>query len=481
MAAGENDGLDDLGRRKRPRSNRVPEVIEGEAVALPPDPVVEPAPASAPEPTPTPTPTPETASQQAPEPALDPAPTPAASADPVPRLWPPQSVAASLPLAGALLGALGLGAGLFGVIEAQQSSGAIADLRAEVASLRARPSAPPAAQASPGPEQLAAFEQRLTALERRPVMAPAPAPAPPAPMGDLVKRVEGLEQGLRQALAARPAPEAGASVPAPAPAETQALAARLSTVEAAANAADDSAKAALQAANRALEASARPPSPPVDLRPLEMRLQGLDQRLAAAEAEARAAKTEALAREAPAAALARRSEATSLAVVAQTIGQAIDQGAPFEAALVAAAGLGAEAAKIAPLQAVAKTGVPTARAIALLWTTESRAAFDATQEPEGDQGWLDRLKAGAAKVVRVRPVGEAPGDDPAALIGRIDAALGRSAVGEALAAWNRLPEPAKAASRGFAEAARKRVAAEDAVKALSSGAMADIARPKGAP
>ena len=49
MAAGENDGLDDLGRRKRPRSNRVPEVIEGEAVALPPDHVVEPAPASAPE------------------------------------------------------------------------------------------------------------------------------------------------------------------------------------------------------------------------------------------------------------------------------------------------------------------------------------------------------------------------------------------------------------------------------------------------
>ena len=92
MAAGENDGLDDLGRRKRPRSNRVPEVIEGEAVALPPDPVVEPAPASPPEPTPTP----ETASQQAPEPVLDPAPTPAASADPVPRLWPPQSVAANI-------------------------------------------------------------------------------------------------------------------------------------------------------------------------------------------------------------------------------------------------------------------------------------------------------------------------------------------------------------------------------------------------
>ena len=42
-------------------------------------------------------------------------------------------------------------------------------------------------------------------------------------------------------------------------------------------------------------------------------------------------------------------------------------------------------------------------------------------------------------------------------------------------------EPAKAASRGFADAARKRVAAEEALKALTSGAVADIARSKGAP
>jgi hypothetical protein len=339
-----------------------------------------------------------------------------------------------------------------------------------VAALRARPGAPPAAAS---PEQLAAFEQRMTALERRAAAAPAPAPA--APIGDLVKRVEGLEQGLRQAIAARPAAQAAA------PADAQALTARLAAVEAAASAAEESAKSALQTAARVAEASARPASPPVDLRPLETRVQGLDQRLAAAEAEARAAKADALAREAPVAALARRSEATSLAMVAQTIGQAIEQGAPFDAALAAAAGLGAEAAKIAPLHAVAKTGVPTARAIALLWSAEGRAAFDATQEPEGDPGWIDRLKAGAARVVRVRPVGETPGDDPAALIGRIDAALGRGAIGEALAAWNRLPEPARAASRGFADAARKRVAAEEAAKALIAGAVADIARAKGAP
>ena len=460
MAAGDIDAPEDPGKRKRPRSNRVPDVIEGEAVQVQPDPVAEAAP------------------EQATEPAPEPAPEPVASSEPGPTPQAPSpGVAAFLPLAGAaLLGALGLGAGLFGAMEAQQSSGAIADLRAEVVALRARPSAPPAA-APPATDQLAAFEQRLTALERRPATTSAPAPVAPAP--DLVKRIEGLEQGLRQATAARPPAVAGA--PAPVPADLQALADRLAAVESAANAAGESAKTALQAANRAAEASARPVAPAVDLRPLETRLQSLDQRLAAAETEARATKTEVLAREAPVAALALRSEATSLAVVAQSLGQALDQGAPFEAALTVAAGLGADPSKIAPLQAVAKTGAPTTRAIAQLWTAEARAALDATLEPEGDQGWLDRLKAGAARVVRVRPAGEAPGDDPAALIGRIDAALGRGAIGEALAAWNRLPEPAKAASRGFAEAARKRVAAEEAVKALTSGAVADIARSKGAP
>ena len=462
MAAGDMDAPEDPGKRKRPRSSRVPDVIEGEAVQIQPDPV------------------PEAAPERAPEPVSEPAPEPVASAEPGPAPQSPSpGVAAFLPLAGAaLLGALGLGAGLFGAMEAQQSSGAIADLRAEVAALRARPSPAPAA-ATPATDQLAAFEQRLTALERRPVAPSAPAPTAPAP--DLVKRIEGLEQGLRQATAARPPAAAGAPAPGPAPAEMQALADRLAAVESAANAAGESAKTALQAANRAAEASARPAAPPVDLRPLETRLQSLDQRLAAAETEARAAKSEGLAREAPVAALARRSEATSLAVVAQSLGQALDQGAPFEALLTAAAGLGADPSKIAPLQALAKTGAPTSRAIAQLWTAEARAALDATLEPEGDQGWLDRLKAGAARVVRVRPAGEAPGDDPSALIGRIDAALSRGAIGEALAVWNRLPEPAKAASRGFAEAARKRVAAEEAVKALTSGAVADIARSKVAP
>ena len=396
MAADETDPLYDPSRRKKSKSGRVPPVIEGEAVE----------PASAVE-------------VKAPEPVPPP---------PAPAAGPAQN----LPLAVAVvLGALGLGAGLYGAYQAQSSSDEIMDLRTEVAGLRARgpAPAPASAAAAASSDQIAAFERRIMALEQRPA---APRPAEPvAVAADL--------------------------------AEMRALAERVAAMETAAKTAGDTATAALQTANRAAEASARPLPPPVDLQPL-------DKRLAALEA-----------REAPMATMAQRSQAAGLAVVAQSIAQSLDQGAPFESALAAAATLGAEAGKLAPLQAVAKTGAPTAGSFVRLWAGASSAALDSVQQPEGDQGWIDRLKAGAARVVRVRPVGETFGEDPAALAARIEAALGRGAVGEALASWRKLPEPARAASRAFGEAAGQQVAAQEAARALISGALADLARSKGAP
>jgi hypothetical protein len=396
MAADESDPLNDQAKRRKPRPGRAPAVIEGEVVGPRPDPEPEVSPTVEPE---------------------APAPGPASA---------PMLAAASpyLPLAAALLGAFGLGAGLYGAYEARQSDDAIMDLRAEVVALRARANAT-------SPDQLSAFDQRLATLEQKP-------PAPPS-------------AALGQA-------------------EARALMERVAAVEAAVKAAGDSARLAQQTAARAAEAGARPIPPPVDLQPLETRLQMIDKRLAAMETG-----------QAPVAALARRAEAAGLAVVAQSITRAIDQGAPFEPALVAAVSLGADGARLAPLRAVAKTGVPTASALARLWASESRAALDATRPPESDQGWLDRLKAEASRVVRVRPVGEAPGEDPPALAGAIDAALARGAVAEALAAWTRLPEPAMTASRTFGEAARLRVAAQEAASTLTLGAISDLARSKGAP
>ena len=59
---------------------------------------------------------------------------------------------------------------------------------------------------------------------------------------------------------------------------------------------------------------------------------------------------------------------------------------------------------------------------------------------------IDRLVANMSKVVKVTPVGEVAGDDPAALVSQIGAALERGQIAPAMAAWARLPEAARQAS-----------------------------------
>jgi len=84
---------------------------------------------------------------------------------------------------------------------------------------------------------------------------------------------------------------------------------------------------------------------------------------------------------------------------------------------------------------------------------------------------MDRLKASASQLVRVRPVGEVLGEDAASLMARIDASLAQGAVAQAYAAWEKLPDAAKAASKSFGDLAQKRVAAEQAARALAESAM----------
>ena len=79
------------------------------------------------------------------------------------------------------------------------------------------------------------------------------------------------------------------------------------------------------------------------------------------------------------------------------------------------------------------------------------------------------------KVVRVTPVGEMAGDDPAAIVSQIVGALGRGQIGAALGAWERLPEPARQASQAWANAAKARLAADQAARAVVDDAMTHIA------
>jgi hypothetical protein len=216
--------------------------------------------------------------------------------------------------------------------------------------------------------------------------------------------------------------------------------------------------------------------PAVDLGPLNTALRSLDQRVSTLEGELKALA----ARPRDASAEAKKTDTASLAVIAQAIQQAIEQAQPFATMLDAAASLGASPERIASLRQAAQNGTASTRAIVQSWSQSTRAVLDTlTEKPSAESTWLDRLKSSASQLVRIRPVGEAPGEDPASLMARIDALLAQGAIAPAYEAWQKLPDAAKAASKTFGELAQKRVQAEAAARALADSAVQALT--KGAP
>ena len=134
--------------------------------------------------------------------------------------------------------------------------------------------------------------------------------------------------------------------------------------------------------------------PPVDLSPINQRLDKLESALAAPKSETRAA--------AEAAAPAR--DGAALAVVAQALADRLRAGAPFAGEEAALERLGADPARLAALKPFAEKGRRLRRrSPRILKRVAPTVAAAAASKPAG---MVDRLFASMGKVVRVTPVGE---------------------------------------------------------------------------
>jgi hypothetical protein len=169
--------------------------------------------------------------------------------------------------------------------------------------------------------------------------------------------------------------------------------------------------------------------------------------------------------------------AVRLAVVAEALRAAVERGAPFTAELAAAKALGTDGAALAPLEAFAAAGVPTAEALARDFDKVEPAMLAAAAPAAHEGGILDRLQANAERLVRVRPVGDTPGDDPAAGIARARAKAGRGDMAGALAELDRLPAAAKAPAAAWMKAAQARMAAVDSARQLFAASLAALGKP----
>jgi hypothetical protein len=156
---------------------------------------------------------------------------------------------------------------------------------------------------------------------------------------------------------------------------------------------------------------------------------------------------------------------------------AVRHGDPFGGALQAAKALAPDADKLKPLDPFAEKGVPHPPALTRELLTLVSKLSPAAESPTTGSGIVDRLQAGASKLVRIERT-DAAGNDRSAVVARVTAAALRNDLADArrelasLDAADRAPAQAwldKAAARDAALAASRQFA-EEAMASLANSA-----------
>jgi hypothetical protein len=279
-----------------------------------------------------------------------------------------------------------------------------------------------------------------------------------AALDDLTARVAGVESKIRTPAAPATDPAASAR----ADALEKSLAALRSDI-AGQRAQSEKLAAAL---NEVMSAPRETPAPPVDL-------SAINERLAQIEGATRA-QTAAIEQESSKAAddvpLRRIVAAALLDVLVRT-------GDPYPAALAAAKALAANPDGLAPLDHFAVSGVPSNAALSReLLTLVPKLSPPAPDDATTGAGLIDRLQAGAAKLVRIERT-DTIGTDRGAIIARVTAAGLHNDVAEARRELNTLAPADRAAAQAWLDKCDARDAALATSRQFATDAMAALAKP----
>jgi hypothetical protein len=165
-------------------------------------------------------------------------------------------------------------------------------------------------------------------------------------------------------------------------------------------------------------------------------------------------------------------------VVASLLDVSVRQGDPFEAALAAAKSLSADPDALKPLDGFAATGVPSAASLSReLLTLVPKLSPPAQENVATGAGIVDRLQAGAARLVRIERT-DAVGNDRSAVVARITAAALRNDSNEARRELNILAAADRAAAQAWIDKSVARDAALAASRQFAADAMTAIAKPR---
>ena len=164
-------------------------------------------------------------------------------------------------------------------------------------------------------------------------------------------------------------------------------------------------------------------------------------------------------------------------VVASMLDISVRQGEPFTEALAAANALAADPQALKPLENFAASGVPSPPALSReLLTLVPKLSPPSPENNTTGEGIVDRLKAGASKLVRIERT-DVVGNDRSAIVARVTAAALRNDVMEARRELNSLTPADRSAAQAWLDKASERDAALAASRHFAAEAMAALARP----
>lgn len=162
-------------------------------------------------------------------------------------------------------------------------------------------------------------------------------------------------------------------------------------------------------------------------------------------------------------------------VAAALLDVAVRHGDPYQSQLSAARSLTAKPDMLKPLDAFAATGIPTPVALSRELLNIVPKLSPPAEAPAAGTGIVERLQAGASKLVRIERT-DGVGNDRGAIVARVTAAALRNDFVEARRELKTLAEADRAPAQAWLDKTDARDAALAASRKFADDAMADLAK-----
>jgi hypothetical protein len=163
-------------------------------------------------------------------------------------------------------------------------------------------------------------------------------------------------------------------------------------------------------------------------------------------------------------------------VASAALRDAVERGQPFASLLATIKPLVKDGKQLAPLEAFAATGVPSAVTLSRQLTELAPALYQAAGVAPREDGLFERLTANAERLVRIRPVHDVPGTDPSAVIARIEFKAAHFDADGALVELAKLPDNVRAPAQDWIKRMQARTAAIQSSNQIAAEALAALGK-----